>query len=225
MKNSTITKIITIIGLALLFTSIIMIIWINAPITSRSRVISLLQKTTTSNNLYAKMTTLSDNSNNVTESEFFKKDNLQLMKINSPIVNETICTNTSNNEIIRIDNSSLIAVKTNPANMEKTVNYEYVPSYIMDTNTSFKYITQENFNNVKCVVAEFAYTDSSTGSAITHKLWIDRNDGTVQKDERTEINPANQTIKSVTTYETEFGVVNQSEVATPDLSNYTLARY
>lgn len=170
---------------------------------NKQDVIELLNMPDSYKNLYI-TTKIEDQDGNVTNIEDLRKDSIELYKLKSDDIEIIIWTDNSKNETIKIDVKSK-TYEINGDNGNKKVDYS-------DLNYNYNFIGYENYENTKCIVAEFTYENISK-----EKIWVDANTGIILKRER-KINDYKYTEYN----KVSFDIIKDEDVIKPDLSEFAL---
>ena len=75
----------------------------------------------------------------------------------------------------------------------------------------------EEYNNIKCAVAEFEWNDLQLKS----RVWIDKDRGTCLKSLNTGIDSEGNQYEYIDEYRVTYDIVTDEDVKKPDLTGYT----
>lgn len=188
--------------LLLVLLVVIKIFFFNKKI-NKQNVVELLNMSNNYKNLYI-TTKIEDQDGNVTNIEDLRKDSIELYKFKSDENEIIVWTDNDKNEVIKIDVKSK-TYEINGDNGNKKVDYS-------DLNYNYNFIGYENYENTKCIVAEFTYENISKD-----KIWVDTNTGIILKRER-KINDYKYTEYN----QVSFDTIKDEDVIKPELSEFAL---
>lgn len=193
-------KIFIIMGIIILFILIGSLININKKM-DKEQVLNLLNKVDAYKNL--KITTIiEDESDYNTNTEFLKKDNIEIYKVQTKDFEQIIWKDMDKDEEITID---VISKTYQFGSDNKKINYD-------DEKCKFRFIGYEDYNNARCVVVEFTYDN-----IMKDMIWIDLKTGVILK----KIGVVNS-YKYTQHSEVVFDSVNDQDIIKPNISEYTL---
>ena len=172
---------------------------------NKQDVVELFNMSNSYNNLYI-ATKIEDQDGNVTNIENLRKDSVELYKFKSDENEIIVWTDNDKNEVIKIDVKSK-TYEINGDNGNKKVDYS-------DLNYNYNFIGYENYENTKCIVAEFTYENISKD-----KIWVDTNTGIILKRER-KINDYKYTEYN----QVSFDTIKDEDIIKPDLSGFALVK-
>lgn len=183
---------------------------------SRSYIRELLDKNKNCTNYIVETQELIVETNEITTEKVTQYNNISKIEYLGNNVN-SIIFNINNLKFFEDKYNNIKQYVYSENSTEILGNRIFIP-YINDSNYNYKYIKNENFNNVGCIVVEFKNTKPTTDTEIlfTYKLWIDKNNGFVLKEE--EYN--NDKLYKITNYKVNINCVTDSDIVLPDIDQY-----